>query len=116
MAEFLEVMTQFDRMCKYYHGNLTCPMDCPMDGVNISQCRKIMTERPEITEKTIMAWAREHPEPVYPTWWKYMCMIGVIPNTLGDKTLGEVTVERLMHINIPADIAEKLGLDPVSSQ
>jgi bifunctional DNA-binding transcriptional regulator/antitoxin component of YhaV-PrlF toxin-antitoxin module len=39
-------------------------------------------------------------------------MIGVIPNTLGDKTLGEVTVDRLMHISVPADIAEKLGIEP----
>ena len=63
-------------------------------------------------EKEVAKWAAEHQEPVYPTWWKYLCIIGIIPDTLGDKTLGEVTVERLMHINIPADIAEKLGIEP----
>lgn len=63
-------------------------------------------------EKNVMRWAAEHPEPVYPTWWDYLCMIGIIPDPLGDKTLGEVTVERLMRINISADIAEKLGIEP----
>jgi hypothetical protein len=64
-------------------------------------------------EGIIMAWAAEHPEPVYPTWWKYLCMINVIPDTpLGEKTFGEVVIERLMSLNIPDDIAQKLGIEP----
>jgi hypothetical protein len=58
-----------------------------------------------------MSWAAEHPV-VYPTWWKYLCMIGVIPDELGDKTLGEMTVHSLMNTHIQSDIAEKLGIEP----
>lgn len=117
MAEYAEVIKQFKRMCKSTTGFECSRGECPVMGYafgceNIGQCRKIAFERPDAFEGRVMAWAAEHPEPVYPTWWKYMCMIGVIPNTLGDKTLGEVTIENLMGTPIPADIAEKLGIEP----
>ena len=107
MAEFRFVMRQWRRMC---------------DGVRCDECilRNFCDADPcsrhdgeiDVIEDTVLQWAAEHPEPIYPTWWKYMCMIGVIPDTLGDKTLGEVTVYRLMNTYIPADIAQKLGLTP----
>ena len=111
MAEYQEVMRQWRRMCK--KNQTDCTRSCPI-GANLACGDLSVADDEDIrkAETAIMAWAAEHPEPVYPTWWKYMCMIGVIPNTLGDKTLGEVTVERLMHTSIPADIAEKLGLKP----
>lgn len=39
-----EFMQGFDRMCWFYRRNNECPMGCPMNGVNISQCRKIVFE------------------------------------------------------------------------
>ena len=65
----------------------------------------------DAAEREIMTWAAENPEMVYPTWWKYLCMIGVIPEHLGDKTLGEATVEGLMETHIQSDIAQKLGIE-----
>ena len=112
MAEFVDVLRQFDRMCWYYQCKRQCPMGCPMNGVNISQCRKVAFEQPEVTEKTVMAWAAEHPEPVYPTWYEYLCKINVIPGYLGDKMLGQLVIERLMSQHIHADIAQKLGIEP----
>lgn len=112
MAEYGDVMKEFDRMCRHHQRKLECPMGCPMDGVNISQCRKIAFERPAHFESVVAQWAAEHPEPVYPTWWKYMCMIGVIPDELGDKTLGEMIVYNLMNTCIQSDIAQKLGIEP----
>lgn len=61
--EMQEFMREFDRMCWYYKRKQECPMGCPMNGVNISQCRKIAFERPSIAEKTIKDWANEHPVP-----------------------------------------------------
>lgn len=113
MAEFSEVMRQWSRLCGRHNDMMYCE-GCPLDASKT--CGIVSDLRMEDikdAEKTIMAWAAEHPEPVYPTWWKYMCMIGVIPNTLGDKTLGEVAVDRLMNTEIPADIAEKLGIKPI---
>lgn len=104
MAEFLEVHRQFDRMCWYYQRKCECPMGCPMNGVNISQCRKIAFELPEVTEKTVMSWAAEHPAPTYPSWYRWLIMMGAIGS-----------VEDLfsdLQREIPADIAQKLGIEP----
>ena len=114
MAEhsFQEMMRQYKRMCR---GKACSDCDFYKFKTSISQqmaCLRFIKEYPVEAEALVMNWAAEHPEPVYPTWWEYMCMIGVIPDTLGDKTLGDVTVYRLMSIKIPADIAEKLGIEP----
>ena len=112
MAEYVEVMNQKRRMCNSY---AFCSMGCPLN--NIDFCNKNSGEKtnadfPEVERRT-MAWAAEHPEPKYPTWWEYLCMIGVIPDELGDKTLGEMTVYSLMNTYIQSDTAEKLGIEPL---
>lgn len=112
MAEYNDVIKQFKRMCKSITPVKCTRGECPMGCENIGQCRKVAFERPAKFEEQVMSWAAEHPEPQYPTWWKYLCMIDVIPDTLGDKTLGEVTIERLMSLTIPADLAHKLGIEP----
>ena len=55
-------------------------------------------------EKIIMSWAAEHPEPVYPAWRDW----------LRDQypMLGPYTMTDILESPIPADIAEKLGLQP----
>ena len=111
MAEFQEVMEWFNRMCWYYHCNRECPMACPMNGVNIPQCRKIAFEEPKETEKTIIAWAAEHPDPVYPTWrdWIETQYFQTRKSVDG----GHEPLNTWMNnTHIPADIAEKLGLHP----
>ena len=107
MAEFQEVIKQFKRMCWYYQRNSDCPMGCPMNGVNISQCRKVAFDEPEVTEKTVMAWAAEHPEPVYPTYWTWLINSGVI-----NGCTNKGAIERLQMTPIPADMAQKLGIEP----
>lgn len=112
MAEYTEVIKHFKRMCKSVTPMKCTRGECLMGCENIGQCRKVAFERPEQFEEQVMAWAAENPEPVYPTWWKFLCMIGVIPGELGDKTLGEATVYNLMNTHIQSDFAEKLGIDP----
>ncbi len=104
MAEWMEVMNRLDRMCRHYQRKHECPMGCPMSGVNISQCRKIAFERPKETEEIVVQWAAEHLEPVYPTWTEYFRAIGIFPKWSGHEILD--------HTHIPADIAEKLGIEP----
>ena len=94
MAEYTEVIEQFKRMCEW--GNCSTATGCPMNlSHNIGQCRKIAFERPAHFAATVMQWAAEHPEPVYPTWWDWFAAGGLDPDD-----------------PIPADIAEKLGLEP----
>ena len=96
MAEYAEVFKQFKRMCKA--GNCSTATGCPMyPSCNIGQCRKIAFERPAEFEQRVMKWAKEHP--AYPSWEEYLCSIGFCSyNSLSEP--------------IPADIAQKLGIEP----
>lgn len=123
MAEFQEVHRQFDRMCWYYRRECKCPMACPINGMNISQCRKIAFERPKETEEIVMSWAAEHPEPVYPTWEEWLQSVGVMESSepLLRRIKGQLLIDGIPAHAVPtskvlqpmdADIAEKLGLQP----
>ena len=72
MAEFVEVMKQARRMCLDYWGCKKCPLK-EDEGPS---CRFFINEKPcddAKTERIVLDWAAEHPEPVYPSWkeaWK----------------------------------------------
>ena len=106
MAEFREVMAQFARLCDYYsqNGCHGCPVD--EEGFNCA-CKKqgCSKSSAEDLEAIIMSWAAEHPEPVYPTWIDVMKMYGVTDET------GYCYLDSA-YKPIPADIAEKLGIEP----
>ena len=102
MAEFQQVMKQFHRMCDFYQLKRTCPMECPMSGMNISECHKQLIEAHVDAEYIIWKWAKEHPEPIYeyPTWWEYL------------KSIGVLVVDRIYTERIPKNIADALGIKP----
>ena len=108
MAEYSAVIKEAKRMCWHYTqgGNHD---KCPMyPACNVSQCRKIAFERPADFEERIMAWAAEHPEPVYPTWIEYFLTIGLAERAGYGYRL------RVEEFNKPieSDIAKKLGIEP----
>ena len=70
-----EFMQGFDRMCYFYNRKNECPMGCPMNGVNISQCRKIVFEQPYTAEETVSNWVKEHQKP--PTWREWLGSHGI---------------------------------------
>jgi hypothetical protein len=55
-----------------------------------------------------MAWAAEHPEPVYATFREWLISIGVI----GQMSTHSIIADKLAMTPIPADLSEKLGLKP----
>lgn len=125
MAEYTEVIKQFKRMCKSVTLMKCTRGECPiaMGCENIGQCRKAAFERPLDFEKRVMDWAAEHPEPVYPTWEEWLQSIGVMESSTRLKELCQrqllidgipayavPTVKVLKPI--PADIAQKLGIEP----
>ena len=70
MAEFAEIMRQWERMCISMEEEHRLDMcdKCPLRDIicmykPFEHCTKI-----EEAENTIKQWAAEHPEPVYPTW------------------------------------------------
>jgi hypothetical protein len=70
----------------------------------------------------VMLWASEHPEPVYPTWIEWLKKFGIISFEPDFHSLLSAYPTRTnsvkVYINeeggkpIPADIAQKLGLQP----
>ena len=116
MAEFQEVMREWTRMCnavsgKAEHRNLCSNNEsgyvCPLqeNGLcNLAIAAQTNEDWAE-GEHIIMAWAAEHPEPVYPTWVEWFRQIGVVP--YGQKCFHDWLLKP-----IPADIAQKLGIIP----
>ena len=126
MAEFSEVMRQAQRMCDHRRKRgLTC-IDC--DALHICGFKiwDVGLDTLCADADAVMAWAAEHPEPVYPTWGEWLMEQMVIAERMRPKydyTNGERTYElertgeyialdSEMKKQIPADIAEKLRLKP----
>ena len=99
MAEFSEVVKQYIRMCRLS----TCEK-CVLHG---PPCWVRAKENPEEFELCIMEWAKKHSEPVYPTWYDWLKEQGILyhpdPSTINDKGFKP----------IPAEIAKKLGIEPI---
>ena len=123
MAEFAEVMRQAKRMCDNYgcgecplYNGEVCQLGTDHDGDDYSDMERI-----------IMAWAAEHPEQRYPTWnqwWEdnFWDASERIPPCkgyfmyLGDlREECRIPCEKCMDTPIPAGIAEKLGVKPITT-
>lgn len=100
MAEFQEVMRQWKRMCDAYTTDdaASCCKGCPMSGRGCGAIYESGNADPDVIERETMSWAAEHPV-VYPTWENWL-------TTLGVQSFNELSKP------IPADIAEKLGIEP----
>ena len=100
MAEFGEIMRQLRRRCNTFHSECkVCGMGdfCP-DEVCVDMLTDSDIDR---LEKSVMEWAKEFPEPVYPTWAEYLMHV-----------YQDVSYARILGETIPADIAQKLGIEP----
>lgn len=113
MAEFSEVMQQWKRMCNYYtergNDNIDACAICKFEGDG-SNCLAVYEDSEIDTaevERVVMAWAAEHPEPVYPTWEDFLETVGI-----GEFVTGTARLAWLRKTHIPADIAQKLGIQP----
>lgn len=125
MAEYVEVMNQKRRMCNSY---ALCSMGCPLydtDFCSKNSGEKTNADFPEVERRT-MAWAAEHPEPKYPTWLEWLHDLGLIVQREGTFTeygpnevfsaIKKVDILTIKgYQSIPADIAQKLGIEPKKS-
>lgn len=132
MAEFVEVMRQAHRMCR----ECGCA-DCPMLDVDaLNKCNLIFGKEytPEDLlniEQRIVQWAKENPEPQYPTWkeWVATCFPTaketLCPQSfmsedewarhVNGRKCGQLSCDECINTPIPADIAKKLGINPIHS-
>lgn len=117
MAEFNEVMKQLLRMCKSYKECENCELYV------FNGCSFCPNDAPEMTERIIMEWAAAHPELHYPTWaeWQksnfpdayaplYPCNFARCPRAYSECN----DCELYRDSEIPADIARKLGIQPIT--
>lgn len=110
-ADFGEVVRQWRRMCVTIGGE-SCGGCTLFQKEGSSNCLSVYEGDIDcdLVESVVMAWAKEHPEPVYPQWWQYLSDIGVLPNEL---TPSQIEPIRGILKSMPADIARKLGLEPI---
>ena len=122
MAEFIEVMEQAKRMCESFRDG-HCSK-CPIGDANALECGITVTSEMDCkeVERRVMQWAAKHPEPVYPTWREWQnstfpdAEIDITPCTFGSRDRLNCFLEKRCSTckeqQIPADIAEKLGIKP----
>jgi len=109
MAEFQEVMRQWRRMCADGRIGYACA-ECKMySSIDESICRGIPSEDDaKNIERFVMSWAAEHPEPVYPTWEQAIAEIYLRSGRTKYRSITEWEINE----HIPADIAQKFGIEP----
>ncbi len=113
MAEFSEVMRQWRRMCDKMreHGDWCHADQCPLGGI----CQIPSTTDTATVEGIVMSWAAEHPEPVYQTWGEWFVEHGDLvdgwQNATNSAWMANTALSIFMN-PIPADIAQKLGIEP----
>ncbi len=109
MAKFQEVCKHLKRMCERYGDDcIKCPLG-DKDYCSLSAGDRT-AETYKKAEEIIMTWAAEHPEPVYPTWGEWLMSIGVISGLFPK---GAIDALGNLKQPIPADIAQKLGIEPM---
>ena len=121
MAKFTEVMRQARRMCEAFRDG-HCSK-CPIGNADVLECGITVTSEMdcEEVERRVMQWAEKHPEPVYPTWDEWQNSVFpdahkfIRPCEFGRRdrfNCLEKTCSTCKEQQIPADIAEKLGIRP----
>lgn len=115
MADFVQTMKDWRRLCETIQSQNQEKQQsgwckgCPLQGTciidtDIKDCTvNVFT----IIGKRIETWVEENPESVYPTWWEYLRAYGVTGANIPDSAV----IYKLKNWKIPADIAEKLGLE-----
>ena len=122
MADFQQTMRDWRRMCKTYttDDDETCCAGCPIMALEYSEhgCDAIFSDWAESAdweevEDIIKTWAAENPEPQYPTWAEWLESMHVVNPIISPDTSSQYVLKAWYYGSpIPADIAQKLGLEP----
>ena len=117
MAEFVQTMKDWKRMCNAigqedeYTACDKCDLrdfGCP--AIYEKECNSADWKH---VERVVAKWAAENPEPVYPTWAEWLETVGVV-DVNQDK--GFILMKPEVKNHIPADIAQKFGIEPKEAE
>ena len=129
MAEFADMMRQWERMCKAMKEEHRLEMcdNCPLRDTicmfkPFEHCTKI-----EEAENTIKQWAKDNPEPVYPQWVQWLADMGLITGAEFDSyepIMGDsksmisyrILATPKAFERIPEDFAKKAGIATVAPE
>lgn len=122
MTDFVQTMKDWRRLCRTmeaeHHGDGCdhCPLlDISPDGRG---CDAIYADEFADSvdwrrlEEAVDIWAQANPEPVYPTWREYL----ESSQGMWLAASGAMRDDWISNTNIPADIAQKLGVEPKEAQ
>lgn len=109
--DFVQTMKDWRRMCKAFTtDDDSCCYGCPVVDLHEHGCEAIFEMEDstdwERYEGQIREWAAEHPEPKYQSWGEWLSEIGVFQCEDGEWRFAKA------NDPIPADIAQKLGIEP----
>lgn len=117
MAEFQEVMKEWERMCDYMHERGLCRQgECPLyrtggiDACSAAYERRFVNEDYNEVSQIIMKWAAEHPV-FYPTWYEYLSKI-FDPEVTKHPNDAEAFFYAVNSTRLTAETAQKLGVKP----
>ena len=114
MADFVQTMKDWRRMCNAQDDGSDRDVckTCPMGN---GGCSAVYEDDGSMNyahvEKVVTKWSAEHPEPVYPTWRDWLET--QYHQTRKAVDCGHESLNSWMNNTpIPADIAQKLGIEP----
>lgn len=125
MAEFVEVMRTAKRMCESMGDcDVICPFHDMCSDYSWLHIAPAYINENDLAkcEAAIMKWGAENPEFRYPTWREWqkknfpnaggiMCPCSFI-GTIDANCAVQSSCEKCSNHPIPAEIAEKLGIEP----
>ena len=122
MADFVQTMKDWKRMCNAmgqedeYTACDKCdlrPFGCP--AIYEKECDSADWQ---YVERVVAKWAVANPEPRYPTWGEWFAEQGELSANWKDLRVvscsgkSSAGIIGLLYNEIPADIAQKLGIEP----
>ena len=130
MAEFEYIMRKANRMCD---TQTICNKECPVymhGNCCVSTRGRGIGGEIDYTSvaKAVIDWAKDHPEPMYPSWrdaWEQLfpgvitgvCPLMCVTGGLRDKYYTDcksgLTCDKCKKTPIPAEIAKNLGIKPI---
>lgn len=114
MSDCVQMLRDWKRMCNAMAEMDGCE-DCPIvRNTHGARCGDTPGEMQDVESiaREVEKWAAEHPEPIYPTWWEFINNEFTNSILLGENKKYNTIIEFMKHKPIPADIAEKLGIEP----
>ncbi len=118
MADFVQTMKDWKRMCNSM-GQENEYTACEKCDLRDFGCPAIYEKEGDSAdwkhvENEVAKWAAEHPEPVYQTWFEWLEDAGIVSKAKSEYSqIYDTVLPTLKMFNsIPADIAQKLGIEP----